>query len=163
MKIAEASQACGLSAYTIRFYEKSGMLPEVKRGPDGHRRFTPQLIEWLTLLYWLRETGMSLKQSPLRTSDAAQRTTAPTSQAIATHPKRVAAWLYRCRGKCSTLVQARWLDSPVSGRLGRVDYTINKGERLGGCLVANPHRSPHHLLTASPRAMVPCTIRSKTY
>ncbi|KMW59884.1 MerR family transcriptional regulator [Candidatus Rhodobacter oscarellae] len=62
MRIAEASEACGLSAYTIRFYEKSGMLPKIERGPDGHRRFTPRLIEWLTLLYWLRETGMSLKQ-----------------------------------------------------------------------------------------------------
>ncbi len=61
MRIAEASEACGLSAHTIRFYEKSGMLPEIERGIDGHRRFTPRLIEWLTLLYWLRETGMSLK------------------------------------------------------------------------------------------------------
>ena len=62
MRIAEAAEACGLSAHTIRFYEKSGMLPEIERGPDGHRRFTPRLIEWLTLLYWLRETGMALKQ-----------------------------------------------------------------------------------------------------
>lgn len=62
MRIAEASKACGLSAHTIRFYEKSGMLPEIERGPDGHRRFSPRLIEWMTLLYWLRETGMSLEQ-----------------------------------------------------------------------------------------------------
>lgn len=62
MRIAEAADACGLSAHTIRFYEKSGMLPEILRGPDGHRRFTPRLIEWLTLLYWLRETGMPLQQ-----------------------------------------------------------------------------------------------------
>lgn len=60
MRIAEASEACGLTAHTIRFYEKSGMLPAIERGADGHRRFTPRLIEWLTLLYWLRETGMSL-------------------------------------------------------------------------------------------------------
>lgn len=32
------------------------MLPEIERGADGHRRFTPRLIEWLTLLYWLRES-----------------------------------------------------------------------------------------------------------
>ena len=38
------------------------MLPDIERGTDGHRRFTPRLIEWLTLLYWLRETGMSLNQ-----------------------------------------------------------------------------------------------------
>lgn len=62
MRIAEAAEACGLSVHTIRFYEKSGMLPKIERGTDGHRRFTPRLIEWLTLLYWLRETGMSLKQ-----------------------------------------------------------------------------------------------------
>lgn len=62
MRISEASKACGLSVHTIRFYEKSAMLPEIERGGDGHRRFTPRHIEWLTLLYWLRETGMPLKQ-----------------------------------------------------------------------------------------------------
>ncbi len=62
MRIAEAADACGLSAHTIRFYEKSGMLPDIERGQDGHRRFGPRDIEWLTLLYWLRETGMPLRQ-----------------------------------------------------------------------------------------------------
>lgn len=62
MKIAEAAQVCGLSAHTIRYYEKSGMLPEIDRGEDGHRRFTQSNVEWLTLLYWLRETGMPMKQ-----------------------------------------------------------------------------------------------------
>lgn len=62
MRIAEAAEACGLSAHTIRFYEKSGMLPEIQRGADGHRHFTRRDVEWLTLLYWLRETGMPLKQ-----------------------------------------------------------------------------------------------------
>lgn len=62
MRITEAAEACGLSAHTIRFYEKSGMLPEIERGADGHRHFTRRDVEWLTLLYWLRETGMPLKQ-----------------------------------------------------------------------------------------------------
>ena len=62
MRIAEAARACGLSAHTIRYYEKAGMLPEIARGPDGHRRFTPRLIDWLTLLYWLRETGMPMAE-----------------------------------------------------------------------------------------------------
>ncbi|MFC6486601.1 MerR family transcriptional regulator [Nitratireductor sp. GCM10026969] len=60
MKISEAAVKCGLSSDTIRFYDKSGMLPEISRGQDGHRHFTPKDVEWLTLLYWLRETGMSL-------------------------------------------------------------------------------------------------------
>ncbi len=62
MRIAEAARECGLSTHTIRYYEKSGMLPEIERGIDGHRRFNPRHIDWLTLLYWLRKTGMPLKQ-----------------------------------------------------------------------------------------------------
>lgn len=62
MKIAEAATKSGLSPDTIRYYEKSGMLPVIERGPDGHRYFSPRDIEWITLLYWLRETGMPLKQ-----------------------------------------------------------------------------------------------------
>ena len=62
MKLFDVSVACGLSAHTIRFYDKSGMLPGIERGADGHRRFTPRHVEWLTLLFWLRETGMSLKE-----------------------------------------------------------------------------------------------------
>ena len=60
MRIGEVAKATGLTAATIRLYEKSNMLPAVKRGPDGHRAFTLEHVEWLTLLYWLRETGMSV-------------------------------------------------------------------------------------------------------
>lgn len=61
MKISEASQLSGLSADTIRFYEKSDMLPPIDRGPDGHRRYSRENVNWLTILYWLRQTGMSTK------------------------------------------------------------------------------------------------------
>lgn len=44
------------------------MLPEISRGPDGYRHFTPKHIDWLTLLFWLRETGMPLKQMKKFTS-----------------------------------------------------------------------------------------------
>lgn len=62
MRISEAAKACGLNTDTIRFYEKSGMLPQIRRGANGHRYFSRGDVEWLTLLYWLRETGMPLKQ-----------------------------------------------------------------------------------------------------
>ena len=62
MKIAEAAAKSGLSADTIRYYEKSGMLPVIERSADGYRRFKPSDIEWITLLFWLRETGMPMKQ-----------------------------------------------------------------------------------------------------
>ncbi|WP_269583921.1 MerR family transcriptional regulator [Roseibium sp. Sym1] len=62
MRISEVSTLCGLSADTIRYYEKSGIVPAIDRGPDGLRRFSPENVEWLTLLYWLRKTGMPMKE-----------------------------------------------------------------------------------------------------
>lgn len=62
MRISEASSKSGLSADTIRFYEKTGLVPAIARGPDGLRRFSPENVEWLTLLYWLRKTGMPTKE-----------------------------------------------------------------------------------------------------
>ena len=61
MRIAEAAHRSGLNIDTIRYYEKSGILPEIRRGADGQRRFSTENIEWLTLLFWLRETGMAMK------------------------------------------------------------------------------------------------------
>ncbi|MEM7172616.1 MAG: MerR family transcriptional regulator [Pseudomonadota bacterium] len=62
MRISEAAAACGLSPDTIRYYEKSKMLPKVHRTTNGNRDFSQENVEWLTLLYWLRESGMPLKE-----------------------------------------------------------------------------------------------------
>ncbi|MEO1139758.1 MAG: MerR family transcriptional regulator [Pseudomonadota bacterium] len=61
MKISEAARKSGLSIDTIRFYEKSGLVPHVSRGVDGHRRFSPDTIDWLVLLASLRATGMPMR------------------------------------------------------------------------------------------------------
>lgn len=60
--ISEAASRSGLSIDTIRFYERSGILPAVERGPDGNRRFSPETVDWLVLLASLRETGMPMKR-----------------------------------------------------------------------------------------------------
>ena len=60
MRIEEAAQATGLSADTIRFYEKSGMLPKIARDARGWREFSKSDIDWLTTLERLRTTGMPL-------------------------------------------------------------------------------------------------------
>lgn len=60
MKIAEAACLSGLTIDTVRYYEKSGLLPEISRGADGQRRFTAENIDWLIILGSLRETGMSM-------------------------------------------------------------------------------------------------------
>lgn len=60
MKIAEATAESGLSADTIRFYERQGLLGRIERGPDGHRSFSAKDLRWLKLFERLRSTGMPL-------------------------------------------------------------------------------------------------------
>jgi MerR family transcriptional regulator, aldehyde-responsive regulator len=61
MNIKQASQKSGLSVDTIRFYEKSGMLPRICRGQRGWRTFSEDNLQWLETLQRLRATGMPLK------------------------------------------------------------------------------------------------------
>jgi len=60
MKIAEAAAETGLSADTIRYYDRIGLMPELGRGGDGHRVFTAKDLRWLRMFERLRATGMPL-------------------------------------------------------------------------------------------------------
>ena len=61
MTIQEVAALTGVSAYTIRFYEKAGVLPPVKRLPNGIRQFTEADVSYLRFLMQLKQTGMSLE------------------------------------------------------------------------------------------------------
>ncbi len=56
--ISEVAAACGLSAHTLRWYERIGLMPHVDRSHTGQRRFTDRDLEWLGLVAKLRLTGM---------------------------------------------------------------------------------------------------------
>ncbi|PLW75056.1 MerR family transcriptional regulator [Cohaesibacter celericrescens] len=61
MRIKEASKSSGLSTDTIRYYEKEGLLPPINRDRSGHRAFSLDNVQWMTVLYWLRKTGMPMR------------------------------------------------------------------------------------------------------
>lgn len=46
----------------LRFYEKEGLLPNVKRTRSGMRHYSDEDLEWLGLILCLKNTGMSIKQ-----------------------------------------------------------------------------------------------------
>ncbi|HST84891.1 MAG TPA: MerR family transcriptional regulator [Kineosporiaceae bacterium] len=60
--IAEAASTIGLTAHTLRYYERIGLAGEPPRGPDGRRRYTEQNLDWLRLITRLRSTGMSIAE-----------------------------------------------------------------------------------------------------
>ena len=62
MNIKEFSKITGISAHTLRYYEKIGILQEVKRNASGHRNYTERDIVWAEFINRLKETGMHLAQ-----------------------------------------------------------------------------------------------------
>lgn len=69
MTIQEVAEKTGLSAYTIRFYEKSGILPPIQRTDSGIRQFTETDVNFLLFLIELKRTGMSLEEIAEFTED----------------------------------------------------------------------------------------------
>ena len=60
--IGEAAKMVGLTAHTLRFYDKEGLLPFVRKTSSGLRAFTESDIEWLKIIECLKGTGLPLKQ-----------------------------------------------------------------------------------------------------
>ena len=63
LTIAEAAERTGLTAHTLRYYERDGlMLRGVRRTSSGHRIYTDLDLTWVTMLTRLRATGMSIRE-----------------------------------------------------------------------------------------------------
>ncbi|MFF5972180.1 MerR family transcriptional regulator [Streptomyces sp. NPDC012769] len=58
--ISEVAALTGLSAHTLRWYERIGLMPHVDRSHTGQRRFTRRDLDWLGFVGKLRLTGMSV-------------------------------------------------------------------------------------------------------
>jgi DNA-binding transcriptional MerR regulator len=63
LTISDAAELTGLSAHTLRYYERAGlMLDPVARASSSHRRYSEAEITWVTLLTKLRATGMPIRR-----------------------------------------------------------------------------------------------------
>jgi DNA-binding transcriptional MerR regulator len=56
--ISEVVAHTGLSAHTLRWYERIGLMPDVGRSHTGQRRYSEADLGWLSLVSKLRLTGM---------------------------------------------------------------------------------------------------------
>lgn len=60
--IKEVSEMMNLPAHTIRFYEKEGLLPFIKRDKNGYRTFRQEDLGWLDFITCLKVTGMAVSE-----------------------------------------------------------------------------------------------------
>jgi DNA-binding transcriptional MerR regulator len=61
LTITEMAERTGLTAHTLRYYERIGLLDPVRRGAGGQRRYGEQDLQWVTFLQRLRATGMPIR------------------------------------------------------------------------------------------------------
>lgn len=63
LTISEVADRTGLSAHTLRYYEREGlMLREVGRASSSHRRYSDQDVAWVVFLSRLRSTAMPISR-----------------------------------------------------------------------------------------------------
>jgi DNA-binding transcriptional MerR regulator len=59
--IKQAAEKTNLTIYTLRYYDKEGLLPLLKRSSNGIRKFSENDINWINLICCLKNSGMSIE------------------------------------------------------------------------------------------------------
>ena len=60
--IRQICEKTGLSAHTLRYYEKEGLLSHISRSKGGIRQYSEEDLESLGLICCLKNTGMPLQE-----------------------------------------------------------------------------------------------------
>jgi DNA-binding transcriptional MerR regulator len=62
LTISDAAAQSGISAHTLRYWERAGLLQPVTRNGSGHRRYAEEDLGRIKFLTKLRATGMPIRQ-----------------------------------------------------------------------------------------------------
>ena len=60
MKIGDLARRTGVSAHTLRYYERIGLLPYAVRDRSGQRDYDASFLSWIEFLGNLKTTGMPI-------------------------------------------------------------------------------------------------------
>ena len=60
--VGEMAKELGVTASTLRYYDREGLLPFVERSSGGVRMFTEKDYEWLKVIECLKRSGLSIKE-----------------------------------------------------------------------------------------------------
>lgn len=60
--IRTMAERCGMTAHTLRYYERVGLIQPVGRARNGHRRYSDADEAWLHFLHCMRATNMPIRE-----------------------------------------------------------------------------------------------------
>ena len=105
MKIGAFAERIGLSAHTIRYYERIGLLPRAPRDGSRRRDYDATALPWIAFLTRLRRTGMPIRDM-LRYAEwraAGQGTETERRDLLVRHRDRVRAHVADLQASLSVL------------------------------------------------------------
>ena len=101
------SVATGVTAHTLRYYERAGLVRPVARSSGNQRRYSAADVEWVRFLLRLRETGMPIARmreyAALREQGPA--TTEPRLRLLEAHQAGLHEQIARLRAHETALIE----------------------------------------------------------
>lgn len=113
MTIKEVSEKYGISPDTLRYYERSGMIPPVSRTSSGRRDYQSDDLEWVEQAVCMRNAGLPV--------DALSEYVRLCRMGDTTFPQRLQLLMQQ---RQSLLQQQK----QISDSLYRLDYKIRRYE-----------------------------------
>lgn len=128
MKIGELAKRSGLSAHTIRYYERIGLLPYAVRDQSRRRDYDTSVLTWIEFLGRLKSTGMPIRDM-LRYAELREKggTEAQRREVLERHRHRVGAHVAELQA-CLLILDAKIAGyADVEKRMN--DYDAKRPER----------------------------------
>lgn len=93
MKISDLAKRSGLSAHTLRYYERIGLLPYADRDRSGQRDYDASILSWIEFVGRLKTTGMPIRDMLLyaKLADDGKTTFNERREMLEQHRERVRA------------------------------------------------------------------------
>ena len=145
--VSEMARVTDIPASTLRYYDKEGLLPPIKRSPGGNRVFEQQDYEWLLIIECLKKAGMQLKDIRvyLQLTQQGDSTIAKRKQMFEQRRTEVRAQIESLRQTLSVLDYKCWYYEKA-----QADGTTTSLEHLSLAEIPSEFRDAYQLLHQLP-------------
>jgi len=62
LRIRDVAARAGVSVHTLRYYERTGLLPKVDRTSSGYRLYAPEAVRRVRIVRILRSLGFGIRE-----------------------------------------------------------------------------------------------------
>jgi DNA-binding transcriptional MerR regulator len=127
------AERCGLTAHTLRYYERVGLIQPVGRAQNGHRRYSEADEAWIHFLHCMRATNMPIRemQRYAELRELGDSTSLLRRKILEDHQAEIAAQIV-------ALQQAHALLTHKIANYKKIEQRI----RIGGPQVSEPEPEP---------------------